>query len=114
MDTSLEILVVGATNVVELSKLTDTKLKTFPVDAAVSCSVFDASGAPVANAQNIAMAYEAAVAANPPTPAIPAAYRGQILSTVALVVGQEYTERITVTQGGNTRPFVKHCLAVEG
>jgi hypothetical protein len=114
MDTSLDLLVVGGTNVVELSKLTDTKLKTLPVDAVVTCSVFDASGAPVANAQNIAMAYEPAVPANPPTPAIPAAYRGQIVSTVALVVGQEYTEKILVTQGGNVRPFVKHCLAVEG
>lgn len=114
MDTSLELLVVGGTNVVELTKLTDTKLKTFPIDAVVTCSVLDASGAAVANAQNLAMAYEPAVAASPPTPAIPAGYRGQIPSTVALVVGQSYTERIIATQGGNTRPFIKHCLAVEG
>lgn len=114
MDTSLELLVVGATNVVELTKLEDSKLKTRPINAVVTCSVFDAGGAPVTNAQNLAMAYEPAVPAAPPVPAIPDGYRGAIASTVALVVGQQYTERITVTQGGNTRVFVKHCLAVEG
>lgn len=114
MDTSLELLVVGGTNVVELTKLRDTKTGALPIDATVTCSVFDDAGAPVATAQNLAMPYEAPVAANPPLPAVPAGYRGQIPSTVALVVGQEYTERIIATQGGNTRPFVKHCLAVEG
>jgi hypothetical protein len=113
-DTSLELLFVGSTNVIELSKLTDNKLKTLPIDAVVAVSVFDAVGAPVANAQNLAMAYEPVVAANPPIPAIPAAYRGQIPSTVALVAGQHYTEKITAVQGGNTRIFNVPCLAVAG
>lgn len=110
----MDNLTVGSTNVVELTKLQDTKLKTLPIDAVVTVSLVDASNAPVTGAQNIAMAYEPAVPAAPPVPAIPAAYRGQIASTVALVAGLRYTEVITATQGGNTRLFNVPCLAVKG
>lgn len=114
MDTALELLVVGATNEVELTKLHYKKTGVLPIDAVVTCSVFDSADVAVTGAQNIAMPYEAAVPAAPPLAAIPAGYRGPIASTVALVLGQRYTERITATHGGNVRPFVKHCLAVEG
>lgn len=110
----MEKLYIASTNVVELTKLTDKKLKTLPVDAVVSVSLFDAAGAPVTGAQNINMPYEAAVDAAPPVPAIPAGYRGQIASTVALVEAARYNEKITVTQGGNTRLFNVPCLAVQG
>jgi hypothetical protein len=62
----------------------------------------------VANAQNINMPYEAAVGS------ITEGYRGQIPANAALVSGQKYTERITATQGGNTRPFNVACIAVDG
>jgi hypothetical protein len=104
----MENLVVGSTNVVELTKLKDTKTGAFPTDAVVTVSLFDATNAPVTGAQNISMPYEVASGAIPP------AYRGQIASTVALVSGARYTEKITATQGGNTRLFNVPCLAVDG
>jgi hypothetical protein len=96
---------VGGTNLVELAQLRDHLTGSYPADATVSVTVFDAAGAPLSGATNLPMPYDAATKV----------YRGVLPSTIAFAAGSSYTRVVTVVgSGGDRAVFSKTGVAVAG
>lgn len=102
-----DALIVGSTNVVELTGLLDTVTGLYPTDAGVTVDILNQAGAVVSGAGPITLAYVAT------TTGATTLYRGVIPSTAALVNGATYTRRITAVGAGGigTRIFTKEIVA---
>jgi hypothetical protein len=114
MSTAIAQLIVGADNDVELgppngAALQDTTDGSYPINATVVGTLYDARGTAVPNATAIPLAYvNGTTGAN-------TLYRGVIPHTVTLIVGAAYEFRATATDAsGNVRPFNLACIAVKG
>lgn len=102
-------LIVGSTNLVELTGLEDTVTGAYPVDATVAGVLAAPNGTPVPGAGTIALSYVA------PSTGASTLYRGVIPSTVVLVAGTIYTLTVTAADtSGNTRVFGVEATAVNG
>lgn len=102
------ILVIGATNTIELTGLQNTSTGDYIRDADVKASLYDQLGVPVAGAQNIPMTYVLG------TDGKDTLYRGAIPSDVPLQQ-VPYTVVITATDTAlNKRPFTIRTRAVVG
>ena len=99
-------LIIGSTNVVELSGLRDRVAKTYPTTATVVLGLVDAIGSAVTNATAITLAYVS------PTTGAGTTYRGTIPYTVTLTP-QTYVGTVTVDYAGNRRVFTISCPAVK-
>lgn len=100
-------LLIGSTNVLELTALQDTVTGAYPTDAEVTASLALA-GQPVTGAQGLPLAYVAGTTDEETT------YRGELPATVALTP-RVYTLTITAADpSGNQRTFVIAASAVLG
>jgi hypothetical protein len=92
-------LLIGSTNVVELTGLRDEVTDTYPTDATVVLDLLTTRADAVPGATGIPLAHVGG------TSGAGSIYRGFVPHTVALVPGP-YVERITATDaGGNVRVF---------
>lgn len=97
-------LVIGSTNVVELTALRDTLTDTYPVNATVTIDLLTAVGGTVTGVIALAVPYVSGTGSL-------AKYRATIPASVALTA-QTYTARITATDiSGNVRRFDLPCPA---
>jgi hypothetical protein len=102
-------LIVGGETDVEIPDLQDTTDHSYPQNATVVCTLYDAAGAPVTGATALPMPFAAGSGVAGGT------YRGVIPHTAPLVVNASYTLRVTVTDtSGNVRPFTRTCGAIDG
>lgn len=102
-------LVIGSTNLVELTGLQDTTNDSYPQDATVTAALAAPNGTPVTGAESITLAYVT------PTTGAATLYRGAIPASVALVAGWIYTLTVTAADtSGNTRVFNVQATAVKG
>jgi hypothetical protein len=88
-----------STNNIRMRGFRDTNDNTYPTNAGVTMNLTDASGAPVAGAQGIAMPYVSGTGQQ-------TIYRGAVPHTVALAAGSYTAEVIAVVASGQRR-FVK-------
>ena len=101
-------LVIGSTNVLELTGLQDTTTGLYPVDATVTAQLQQPNGDPVTGATAVTLAYVS------PTTGATTRYRGVIPSTVALSP-KVYTLTVTASDtSGNVRLFVVSATAQQG
>lgn len=96
-----QILKIGSTNVIELTRHNDAVTGLPLADSVVTFDLVDKDDQPVAGAQAVQMPYDAGP---------PAAYRGVVNHTVALTPGP-YTANVTATNAGNVRRFPIDCVA---
>ena len=99
-------LIIGSTNVVELSGLRDRVAKIYPTTATVVLGLVDALGVAVTGATAITLSYVAATTGAGTT------YRGTIPYTVVLTP-QTYVGTVTVDYSGSRRVFTINCPAVK-
>jgi hypothetical protein len=110
---SVRSLIIDSTNVVRLKGLRDpldtTRPIVYPTTAIVTCTLFDALGAPLTAATNLPMPYVAGTTGHSTE------YRGVLPSTLPLVLGASYTLKTrAVDLAGDVRVFSKACVAVAG
>ena len=98
-------MVVGSTNVVELSGLRDKLTNTYPTTATVTLGLVDATGTPVTGATAISMTLVSG------TTGAATLYRGTIAASIALTA-QTYVATVTAAYSGSTRLFTISCPAV--
>lgn len=106
---STQLLILDSTNVVTLARLRDDVTGDYLDDAEATVSLYDADGAPVADAQDIPMSF------TPGTRASEGKYHGTIDATVTLIANAVYDARVTaLAADGSTRLFHLACTAVRG
>jgi hypothetical protein len=103
----MQILTRGSTNVIRVLEYTDEVTELAAIDATVTGTLYDQSGAAVTGATNLAMPYYAA------SGAIAAQYRGIVPSTV-LLPNETYDLRVTATNANGTRLFNDTCVVEDG
>jgi hypothetical protein len=105
------LLLLDSTNVIELSRLRDAVTKQYLDETSTAeVSLYDANGAPVADAQGIPMTY------TPGQRASEGKFHGAIDASIALVDGATYDARVHVTSAidGSERTFHLSCIAAKG
>lgn len=101
-----EILLVGSSNVVQLTGLRDALSGAYQNAATVTLTLKDAAGVEVTGETwPFTLAYIASSNG---------IYRGTLAAGIGIVAGRTYYGHITATQGGSTRFWKKPFLAMVG
>lgn len=114
MQPTVQILVDGATNVIELRKLRNKLAvkgspEEYPNDATVTLvALNDANNQPIPGTENLAMDWVDG------TTGKKTAYRVTLDETIDLTVGQNAIADILAEVAGGVRPFKIKCKVVEG
>lgn len=111
---TVQILVDGATNVIDLKKLRNKLAvkgspEEYPQDAVVTLiAVNDATGQPIPGTEDQPMTHVEGTTGKKTT------YRVTLDETTALTVGETVTADVLAEVAGGTRPFKIKCKVVEG
>jgi hypothetical protein len=104
------LLAAASTNFIRLRRLRDTGARSYPADASVTCTLYNAAGTtPIAGASSVSMPFVVGSSGRS------SEYRGVLTSDVALAIGTTYLLKArAVDAAGNVHVFQLACLAVEG